>query len=135
MGEAGEGQNITHQQKKMAENALRVFRNRFDLPIADDDLLNYPYLKPAEGSQEAQYAAASREALGSGALPSRRQKSSVSLAVPPLSAFDNQLQATGGRQISTTMLPPRSLVVRRAISTRGSFRRSPTPIPRWRGSA
>jgi len=103
MGEAGEGQNITHQQKKMAENALRVFRNRFDLPIADEDLLNYPYLKPVEGSQEAQYAAASREALGSGALPSRRQKSSVSLAVPPLSAFDNQLQATGGRQISTTM--------------------------------
>jgi pyruvate dehydrogenase E1 component len=103
MGEAGEGQNITHQQKKMAENALRVFRNRFDLPIADEDLLNYPYLKPAEGSQEAQYTAQRRAALGGGALPSRRQKSSVSLAVPPLSAFDNQLQATGGRQISTTM--------------------------------
>ena len=87
MGEAGEGQNITHQQKKMAENALRVFRNRFDLPIADEDLLNYPYLKPAEGSQEAQYTAQRRAALGGGALPSRRQKSSVSHAVPPLSAL------------------------------------------------
>src|SRR4029453_18406614 len=52
MGEAGEGQNITHQQKKMAENALRVFRNRFDLPIADEDLLKYPYLRPADDSPE-----------------------------------------------------------------------------------
>jgi pyruvate dehydrogenase E1 component len=101
MGEAGEGQNITHQQKKMAENALRVFRNRFDLSIADEDLLDYPYLKPANSL--AQYMAERRATLGGGSLPSRREKSSIELAVPPLSAFNNQLQATDGRQISTTM--------------------------------
>jgi pyruvate dehydrogenase E1 component len=103
MGEAGEGQNITHQQKKMAENALRVFRNRFDLPIADEDLLKYPYLKPAEDSPEARYMAERRAALGGGNLPSRRQKSSESLPVPELSAFKAQLQGTEGREISTTM--------------------------------
>jgi pyruvate dehydrogenase E1 component len=102
MGEAGEGQNITHQQKKMAENALRVFRNRFDLPIADEDLLGYPYLKPTEGSPEAQYITERRTALG-GNLPSRREKTSVALPVPPLSTFSSQLQATDGREISTTM--------------------------------
>jgi pyruvate dehydrogenase E1 component len=102
MGEAGEGQNITHQQKKMAENALRVFRNRFDLPIADEDLLSYPYLRPADTSPEGQYITERRAALG-GSLPSRRQQSSVALPVPELSAFENQLQSTGDRQISTTM--------------------------------
>jgi pyruvate dehydrogenase E1 component len=101
MGEAGEGQNITHQQKKMAENALRVFRNRFDLSIADGELLDYPYLKPADSL--AQYMAERRTTLGGGSLPSRREKSSVTLPVPALSAFNNQLQATDGRQISTTM--------------------------------
>ncbi|HEU4908125.1 MAG TPA: pyruvate dehydrogenase (acetyl-transferring), homodimeric type, partial [Propionibacteriaceae bacterium] len=103
MGEAGEGQNITHQQKKMAENALRVFRNRFDLPIADEDLLKYPYLRPADDSPEARYMAERRAALGGGNVPSRRQKSSTTLQVPDLSAFNNQLQSTGDRQISTTM--------------------------------
>jgi pyruvate dehydrogenase E1 component len=103
MGEAGEGQNITHQQKKMAENALRVFRNRFDLPIADDDILKYPYLRPADDSPEGLYLAERRTALGGGSLPSRRQKSSTTLPVPELSAFQSQLQGTGDRQISTTM--------------------------------
>jgi pyruvate dehydrogenase E1 component len=102
MGEAGEGQNITHQQKKMAENALRVFRNRFGLPIADEDLLKYPYLKPEPGSPEANYMAERRAALGGGTLPSRRRKSEA-LPVPPLSAFNAQLQGTEGREISTTM--------------------------------
>jgi pyruvate dehydrogenase E1 component len=102
MGEAGEGQNITHQQKKMAENALRVFRNRFGLPIADEDLLKYPYLKPEPDSPEANYMAERRAALGGGTLPSRR-RNSESLPVPPLSAFNAQLQGTEGREISTTM--------------------------------
>jgi pyruvate dehydrogenase E1 component len=102
MGEAGEGQNITHQQKKMAENALRVFRNRFGLPIADEDLLKYPYLKPEPDSPEANYMAERRAALGGGTLPSRR-RDSESLPVPPLSAFNAQLQGTEGREISTTM--------------------------------
>jgi pyruvate dehydrogenase E1 component len=101
MGEAGEGQNITHQQKKMAENALRVFRDRFGLSIPDDRLLDYPYQKPADDSPEARYLHERRRALG-GFLPARRQRSE-SLQVPELSAFGAQLAGTGEREISTTM--------------------------------
>jgi pyruvate dehydrogenase E1 component len=101
MGEAGEGQNITHQQKKMAENALRVFRDRFGLSIPDDQLLDYPYQRPADDSPEARYLKDRRQALG-GFLPSRRLRSE-SLPVPDLSAFGAQLAGTGDREISTTM--------------------------------
>src|SRR5215211_528041 len=101
MGEAGEGQNITHQQKKMAENALKVFRDRFGLSIPDDRLLDYPYQKPADDSPELRYLHERRRALG-GFLPSRRQRSE-SLTVPELSAFGAQLAGTGEREISTTM--------------------------------
>jgi pyruvate dehydrogenase E1 component len=101
MGEAGEGQNITHQQKKMAENSLRVFRDRFGLSIPDDRLLDYPYQKPADDSPELRYLHERRRALG-GFLPSRRQRSE-SLTVPELSAFGAQLAGTGEREISTTM--------------------------------
>jgi pyruvate dehydrogenase E1 component len=101
MGEAGEGQNITHQQKKMAEAALKKFRDRFDLPIPDEQLAEIPYLRPADDSPEMRYLRERREALG-GYLPSRRRKSQ-SLEVPALEAFGNQLKATDGREISTTM--------------------------------
>jgi pyruvate dehydrogenase E1 component len=101
MGEAGEGQNITHQQKKMAEAALRGFRDRFSIDIPDDRLLEYPYLKPEEGSAEAVYLKGRREALG-GFVPARRRRSE-SLQVPELSAFGGQLAGTPGREISTTM--------------------------------
>jgi pyruvate dehydrogenase E1 component len=102
MGEAGEGQNITHQQKKMAENALRQFRDRFGLDIPDERVAELPYLKPAPGSAEEQYLRGRREALG-GFLPARRARTSVTLELPPLSAFDAQLKGTAGREISTTM--------------------------------
>jgi pyruvate dehydrogenase E1 component len=101
MGEAGEGQNITHQQKKMAEAALRGFRDRFSIELPDDRLLEYPYLKPPDGSPEAAYLKERREALG-GSIPSRRGRSQ-SLEVPELSAFGGQLAGTPGREISTTM--------------------------------
>jgi pyruvate dehydrogenase E1 component len=101
MGEAGEGQNITHQQKKMAEAALRGFRDRFSLDIPDDRLLQYPYLRPEDGSPEAAYLTQRRQALG-GAIPSRR-RTSEALEVPDLSAFGGQLAGTPGREISTTM--------------------------------
>ena len=101
MGEAGEGQNITHQQKKMAEAALKVFRDRFGLSIPDDQLLDYPYQRPADDSPEARYLKERRTALG-GSLPERRRRSE-SLAVPELSAFGAQLAGTGEREISTTM--------------------------------
>ncbi|MFC5064630.1 pyruvate dehydrogenase (acetyl-transferring), homodimeric type [Actinomycetospora atypica] len=101
MGEAGEGQNISHQQKKMAGEQLTIFRDRFDLPIADEDMDSLPYLRFEPDSEEAVYLREHREALG-GALPARR-RTSESLEVPELSAFGAQLASTGDRQISTTM--------------------------------
>src|SRR5215218_10884878 len=101
MGEAGEGQNITHQQKKMAEAALRGFRDRFSIDIPDERLLEYPYLRPEEGSPEATYLKERRQALG-GHVPARR-RTSEALEVPELSAFGGQLAGTPGREISTTM--------------------------------
>jgi pyruvate dehydrogenase E1 component len=101
MGEAGEGQNITHQQKKMAEAALRGFRDRFSIDIPDERLLSYPYLRPEDGSPEAVYLKERRQALG-GHVPARR-RTSEALEVPELSAFGGQLAGTPGREISTTM--------------------------------
>ncbi len=101
MGEAGEGQNITHQQKKMAENALRVFRDRFQIPVPDDKLAEIPFLTLEDNSEEKNYLQQRRAALG-GYLPARRPKSEA-LEVPALSAFDSQLKGTQGREISTTM--------------------------------
>jgi pyruvate dehydrogenase E1 component len=102
MGEAGEGQNITHQQKKMAENTLKAFRDRFGINVPDDQIANLPYLRPHEDAPEMRYLRERRQALG-GPLPARRQKSSETLEIPPLSAFDAQLKGSGDREISTTM--------------------------------
>ncbi len=102
MGEAGEGQNITHQQKKMGASALALFRDRFKLDLTDSQIEEVPFVRPAEDSAEMAYLRERRTALG-GSLPVRRPKSSVTLEVPPLSAFDAQLKETAGRQISTTM--------------------------------
>jgi pyruvate dehydrogenase E1 component len=101
MGEAGEGQMITHQQKKMGEHALLEFRDRFQVPLTDEEVKNIPFIRLPEGSDEEAYLRARREALG-GYLPSRRRKTAA-LQAPPLSAFEAQLKATEGRQISTTM--------------------------------
>jgi len=102
MGSAGEGQMIAHQAKKIGEDALRSFRNRFGIPLTDEQLTKIPFLKLPEGGEEAQYLAERRKALG-GPLPARRRKSAP-LIIPELSAFDALLQATGeGREISTTM--------------------------------
>src|SRR5690242_18019808 len=101
MGEAGEGQNITHQQKKMGETHLKEFRDRFSLPLTDEQLKDVPFLRFEEGSPELGYLRERRRSFG-GYLPARRRKSE-SLEVPPLSAFDAQLKGTEGRTISTTM--------------------------------
>jgi pyruvate dehydrogenase E1 component len=101
MGEAGEGQNITHQQKKMGEAALRSFRERFQLPVKDEELATIPYLAFERGSPEQDYLEGRRRALG-GPLPQRRRKS-ASLEVPALKAFEALLKDSGDRQISTTM--------------------------------
>jgi pyruvate dehydrogenase E1 component len=103
MGESGEGMNITHQQKKMTAVALRKFRDRFELPLTDEEVDTVAFHKPPDDSEEARYLRDNRAALG-GPLPQRRRKSDVALEVPPLSAFKSQLEGTGEeREISTTM--------------------------------
>ena len=102
MGEAGEGQNITHQQKKMGEAHLREFRDRFSLPISDEQLKEVPFLRFPEDSAEARYLRSDAPRCGgypAGSGGANRE----SLQVPPLSAFDDQLKGTGDREISTTM--------------------------------
>ena len=101
MGESGEGQMIAHQAKKMTLDALRAFRDRFQIPVSDEDLPNVPLIKLPEDSQEMKYLRARRAALG-GYLPQRRRKS-ASLEIPPLAAFERLLKDSGAREISTTM--------------------------------
>jgi len=101
MGESGEGQNITHQAKKMGLEALKKFRDRFKIPVPDDQLEKMPFYKPAEDSPELKYYRERRSALG-GALPARKP-TQERLAIPPLSSFARLLESTGEREISTTM--------------------------------
>ncbi len=101
MGAAGESQNPTHQQKKLDNEAVRAFRDRFRIPIADDKVDDVPYYHPGKDSPEVQYMLERRKALG-GFLPQRRAKS-ASIAVPDLSAFEQITKGTGDREISTTM--------------------------------
>jgi len=107
MGEAGEGQNITHQKKKLDVDDLRAFRDRFNIPIPDDKLDELPYYKPAEDSEELQYLKSKRERLG-GFLPVRRTKAPT-LKAPALEVFKPQLEGTGDREVSTTMALVRML--------------------------
>jgi len=101
MGEAGEGQNPTHQQKKMGEEALKAFRDRFSIPIGDDKIADAPFYRPPEDSKEIQYLLERRKALG-GFLPARR-RTAPALAVPGLEAFETQLKGSGEHEMSTTM--------------------------------
>jgi pyruvate dehydrogenase E1 component len=102
MGEAGEGMMIAHQAKKMGDGPLRQFRDRFQIPVGDEDLSKLPFIRFAEGSPELTYLKARRAALG-GDLPKRREKTSIVLEIPPLSTFDAQLKGSDGREVSTTM--------------------------------
>ena len=101
MGEAGEGQNITHQQKKMGEDALKAFRDRFDIPISDEDIASAPFYRPPEDSPEIRYMHERRESLG-GYLPQRRREAPP-LKIPGIELFDAMLNGTGEREISTTL--------------------------------
>jgi pyruvate dehydrogenase E1 component len=107
MGEAGEGQNITHQQKKMTAEALLAFRDRFELPLTDEQVREGGFYLPPEDSDEMTYLRERRAALG-GSLPVRRRRAEA-LEVPPLDAFQTQLDGTGEREISTTMAAIRIL--------------------------
>ena len=100
MGTAGEGQNTTHQQKKMAEDQLRAFRDRFDIPVSDADLPKAPYVT-LNNAQKA-YLEEKRQKLG-GEFPKRHWRDAPKLEIPDLSQFEAQLKGTGEREISTTM--------------------------------
>lgn len=101
MGAAGEGQNIAHQQKKLDIDALKEFRDRFNIPISDKDIKDVPYYKPSAKSPELEYLQEQRKNLG-GFLPQRRIKSK-NLKIPSLEMFKSQLEGTGDREASTTM--------------------------------
>ena len=102
LGEAGEGRNITHQQKKLNEDELREFRSRFAIPISDEDVAKAPFYKPPEDSPEMTYLRERRAALG-GPMPSRKPKAAP--LPPPVdkTVFDEFNDGTEGRAISTTM--------------------------------
>jgi pyruvate dehydrogenase E1 component len=101
MGVSGEGQMITHQAKKMTEEALLAFRDRFELPLTDEQVRHAEFYKPPDDAPEMQYLRSCREALG-GFMPARR-RSAAALPAPPLDEFASQLGGTGDREISTTM--------------------------------
>jgi pyruvate dehydrogenase E1 component len=109
MGSSGEAQNITHQQKKMDVDSIRQFRDRFNVPIPEDELADVPYYHPGPDSAEVQYMLERRKALG-GSLPERRHKVQP-LAVPDLEAFESLLTGTGDREISSTMAFVRALAI------------------------
>jgi pyruvate dehydrogenase E1 component len=101
MGEAGEGQMITHQQKKMGTTSIKSFRDRFNIPVPDDKLEEVPFYKPAPDGAEMKYLKGRVAAMG-GSVPQRRRKAAP-LEVPELSAFQAITESSGEREISTTM--------------------------------
>ncbi len=109
MGEAGEGKMAAHQAKKLGLEDLKALRDRFDIPISDADIDQVPYYRPAEDSEEIRYLKERRHQLG-GYLP-RRTTTSEKLPVPPLEAFQTQLDGSGEREISTTMALVRILTM------------------------
>ncbi|MFW9617618.1 pyruvate dehydrogenase (acetyl-transferring), homodimeric type [Aquabacterium sp.] len=102
MGKAGEGKNTVHQTKKLTDEDIKYFRDRFNIPIPDSELPKIPFYKPADDSPEMKYLHARRQALG-GYLPHRRQRADEQFAIPPLETFKAILEPTAeGREISTT---------------------------------
>jgi pyruvate dehydrogenase E1 component len=102
MGKAGEAKNTAHQAKKLTDEDVRYYRDRFNIPITDSELPKIPYYKPPVDSIEIKYLHERRKALG-GYLPQRRMKADEKLTVPPLDAFKSVLEPTAeGREISTT---------------------------------
>jgi pyruvate dehydrogenase E1 component len=101
LGEAGEGKNITHQQKKMNEEELKEFRSRFGIPISDDEVAEAPFYRPPDDSPEITYLRERRQALG-GSVP-QRVGQVASLKTPPREFFQEFKEGTGDREIATTM--------------------------------
>ncbi len=109
MGAAGEGQNRTHQQKKLTNEEMIAFKNRFNIPLSDEDAAEAKYYRPADDSQEIKYLHERRKALG-GYLP-QRQTHAAPLKVPELNLFQTLLDSSGEREMSTTMAFVRLLTI------------------------
>lgn len=107
LGEAGEGRNVTHQQKKLNERELREFRTRFDIPLADEEVVETPFYRPPLDSPETRYVLERRKALG-GFLPQRQVKAPA-LKVPEASEYAEFLKGSGEHAMSTTMAMVRLL--------------------------
>ncbi len=122
-GESGEGQNVTHQMHDMAESALRAFRDRFDIPISDEEIAKAPFYAPEPDSPEMKYLQARRSALG-GYLPARKTEAPA-LQVPELEMFEALLKGTGDREMSSTMAAVRILQV---LTRDGSIGKHIVPI-------
>jgi pyruvate dehydrogenase E1 component len=101
LGEAGEGKNVTHQQKKLNEDELREFRSRFGIPMGDDEIAKVPFYRPAEDSEEIRYLRARRQVLG-GYVPQRKTRS-VAFSGGHTELFKEFLEGSDGREVSTTM--------------------------------
>lgn len=101
LGEAGEGRNVTHQQKKLNEQELREFRSRFGIPLSDEEVAKAPFYRPDENSEEMRYLKARREGLG-GYMP-KREVRAPKLALPTDDLFKEFYSGTGDRSASTTM--------------------------------
>ncbi|WP_028312514.1 pyruvate dehydrogenase (acetyl-transferring), homodimeric type [Derxia gummosa] len=110
MGKIGEGKNTTHQQKKLGAQSIREFRDRFGIPVSDEQLEDLPFYKPGADTPEMKYLQERRQAMG-GYLPSRRPVSSEKFTAPTLDFFKSLLEPTAeGREISTTQAFVRFLV-------------------------
>jgi len=101
LGEAGEGRNITHQQKKLNKEELLYFRSRFDIPLTDQETVKTPFYKPPQDSKEIQYLMERREKLG-GFVPTRTEKAKI-ITAPALSVFNEIINGSEKREVSTTM--------------------------------
>ncbi|MBN1589765.1 MAG: pyruvate dehydrogenase (acetyl-transferring), homodimeric type, partial [Pirellulales bacterium] len=101
LGEAGEGRNVTHQQKKLNESELHHFRDRFDIPISDDQVADAPFYRPADDSPEMQYLLERRRVLG-GSVPNRRRPT-TKLKPPKWEDLAEFFAGSDGREVSTTM--------------------------------
>jgi pyruvate dehydrogenase E1 component len=101
LGEAGEGRNVTHQQKKLNEKELREFRERFEIPISDEDVVDTPFYRPPADSPEIKYLLERRKSLG-GFVP-QRSPSQERLEIPPLESLAEFLRGSERFEVSTTM--------------------------------
>ena len=109
LGAAGEGRNITHQQKKLNDEELLYFRDRFDIPLSDSEASTAPFYKPDNNSDEIKYIKNQRKKLG-GFLPNRRRQGPT-IKIPNISLFQELLDGSGDREISTTMACVRMLTI------------------------